>query len=95
MQLFEDRVGCGGPGEGLAGLVVGGDEVVDLADQILDRRERTSANRLVRDQAEETLDLIEPRAIASQLIVHSTRAWLIDRIPTEDLVNVGPHGASD
>ena len=37
--------------------------MVDLADQILDRRERTSANRLVRDQAEETLDLIEPRAI--------------------------------
>lgn len=40
MQLFEDRVRGGGPLAGLAVRVVGGDEVIDTLDELLDAGER-------------------------------------------------------
>ncbi len=63
MQLFEDRVGCGRPFEGLAVRVVGGDEVVDSLHELLDAGKRAAADRLVGDHGEEALDLIEPGAV--------------------------------
>ncbi len=47
MQLFEDRIGSGGPLEGLAARVVGRDEVVDALHELSDAGERAAANRLV------------------------------------------------
>lgn len=58
MQLFEDRICGGGPLERLAVRVVGGDEVIDALDKLLDAGEGSAANGLVGDQREESLDLV-------------------------------------
>ena len=58
MQLFEDRICGGGPLERLADRVVGGDEVIDARDELLDAGEGSAANGLVGDQREESLDLV-------------------------------------
>ncbi len=58
MQLFEDRICGGGPLERLAVRVVGGDEVIDALDELLDAGEGSAANGLVGDQREESLDLV-------------------------------------
>ena len=63
MQLLEDRIGGGGPLEGLAVGVVGADEVVDALHELLDAGERASAYGLVCDQREESLHLVQPRAV--------------------------------
>ena len=63
MQLFEDRICCGGPLEWPAVLVVGGDELVDALHELFDAGERASADGFVGDQRKESLDLIEPGAV--------------------------------
>src|SRR5678816_902593 len=63
IQLVEYGISRGSPGEGLAVGVVRGDEVIDLVDQVFDRRERAASDRLVGDQAEEAFDLVEPGAV--------------------------------
>jgi hypothetical protein len=63
LKLGEDRVGAGGPDEGSTGLVVVGDEGVDLGDQVAHRAERAAADRLGADVGEEALDQVEPRAV--------------------------------
>lgn len=63
MQLFEDRVRGGGLLEGLAVRVVGGDEVIATLDERLDAGERAASDGLVDDQREESLDLVERRAV--------------------------------
>lgn len=63
MKLFEDRVGGGGPLEGLAIGVVRGDEVIDALHELLDAGERAATDGLVGDQREEALDLIEPGVV--------------------------------
>ena len=60
LKLCKDGVGGSGPGEGLAILVVVSDEFIDARDQLLDRTERSAANRLVSDEPEEALDLVQP-----------------------------------
>jgi len=47
VQFFQDGVGGGGPSERFAAPVVTGDEVIDLADQILHACKRATSNRLV------------------------------------------------
>lgn len=37
--------------------------MIDLVDQVFDRRERAAANGLVGDEREESFDLVEPRAV--------------------------------
>ena len=63
MQLLEYGVGGRGRGEGLAIRVVRSDEVINLCDQVFNRRERAATDRFVGDEAEEAFDLIEPRAV--------------------------------
>lgn len=63
MKLFEFRIGSSSPNKGFAVLVVIGDAVIDLADDLLDRAVRTATNGLVCDRSEETLDEIEPRPV--------------------------------
>ena len=60
---MQDRIGSGSPGEGFAALVVSGDEVIDLADQVCHAGEGAAANCLVGDQSEEALDLVEPGTV--------------------------------
>jgi hypothetical protein len=66
-ELGEDRIGGGGPFEWLAILVVVGHEMVDAFYQLLDRGEGAAPEYLVGNQAEEALDLIEPRAVSSSV----------------------------
>ena len=63
MQLLENRIGSGGPSEGLAPGVVGSHELIDALHELLNAGERAAADRLVGDQREEALDLIEPGAV--------------------------------
>ena len=60
---MQDRIGSGSPGERFAALVVSGDEVIDLVDQVFHAGEGAAANRLVGDQSEEALDLVEPGTV--------------------------------
>ena len=60
MQLFKDRIGGGSPFEGLTVRVVRGDEVVDALDELFDTGKRAAPNRLVGDQREEALNLVQP-----------------------------------
>lgn len=62
-EFGEDRLCGGGPHEGLGMLVVLIDELADLALQIGDGVERPAADRLVGDQREPALDLVEPGAV--------------------------------
>ena len=64
MQLFKDRIGGGSSCEGLAVCVVRGDEVVDALHKLLDAGKRAPPNRLVGDQREEALNLVQPRAVS-------------------------------
>ena len=50
MELCEDRIGGGSPAEGFAVLVVMGDEVIDLADEFIDRAKRDATDSLVGNQ---------------------------------------------
>jgi hypothetical protein len=50
-DLGEDFVGWFGPDEGVCSLVPAGDEVPDLADEVADRREGSSADGLAFDDA--------------------------------------------
>ena len=50
----------GNPGEGLSGLVIGGNEGIDGLDEILDAGEGAAPNRLSGDDAKEDFDLVEP-----------------------------------
>ena len=63
MQLLEYGVGGRGRGEGLAIRVVRSDEVINLCDQVFNRRERAAPDRFVGDQSEEAFDLVEPGAV--------------------------------
>jgi hypothetical protein len=58
MQLFEDRISGGSPTKRLAVLVVVRHKVIDALHELLDTGERASANGLVRDLREESLDLV-------------------------------------
>jgi hypothetical protein len=49
--------------KGFAGLVVVGDEVIDLGHQVGHRAERAAPDRLGADVGEEALDQVEPRAV--------------------------------
>ena len=63
MQFFEDRI-CGGrPLERLAVRVVGGDELIDALDELLDAGEGSATNGLVGDQREESYDLVQAGAV--------------------------------
>lgn len=62
-ELGEYRLGRRGPLERLWMLVVVIDERVDLALEVGHRLERTAADRLVGDQGEPALDLIEPGTV--------------------------------
>lgn len=44
-------------------LVVPRDEVIDLAHQLFDAFERTTADRLVGNQSKEAFDLVEPGTV--------------------------------
>ena len=63
MQLLKDRTGGGGPLEGLAVGVVRSDEVGDALHKLFDTGEGSAPNGLVSDQREESLDLVQPRAV--------------------------------
>ena len=58
-ELGDDRIGGDGPHERPAVLVVVSDEVIDFRGQVIDRSERASADRLVGDDREESLNLVE------------------------------------
>ena len=73
MQLFKDRIGGGSPCEGLAVCVVRGDEVVDALHKLLDAGKRAPPNRLVGDQREEALNLVQPRAVSLNPAVAAAR----------------------
>ena len=63
MQLLKDRVGGGRPLERLRVGVVVGDELIDALHELLDAGERAAADGLVRDQSEESFDLVQPGAV--------------------------------
>lgn len=63
MQLCQNRISGGCPLEGLAALVVGSDEVVNALYELPDAGKRATSDRLVGDQGEESLDLIQPGAV--------------------------------
>ncbi len=44
------------------------DEVVDSGDQVFDAPETTSSNRLLGDEPEPTLDLIEPGGVGGSVV---------------------------
>lgn len=64
MQLLKDRISGSSPFERLAVGVVCGDEVINALHELFDAGERSSPNGFVGDQCEESLDLIEPRAVS-------------------------------
>lgn len=63
MELFEGGIGCGCPLEWLAVRVVCDDEVIDALNELLDAGEGAAADRLVGDQREEALYLVQPGAV--------------------------------
>jgi len=64
MQLHKDRIGGGGPLEGLTVRVVRRDEVVDALHELLDASERAAPDCLVGDQREEAFHLVQPGAVS-------------------------------
>lgn len=60
LNLAEDGVGGGGPGEGARVKVVVMDEGVDALDELFDGGEGAAANGLLSDAAKPAFDLIEP-----------------------------------
>ena len=62
-EFGEDGVGGRGPFERFGMLVVGVDEQVDLALQVVHRAEGAAADRLVGDQSEPALELVEPGTV--------------------------------
>ncbi len=90
MQLFDDRIGRSGPLERLAIRVVGGDEVIDALHELLDAGERTAADRLVGDQREEALNLIEPRAVGRNEVYAGKRKKTRREVFLEEMEQVVP-----
>jgi hypothetical protein len=60
MQLFEDRIGGGSPTKRLAIRVVMCHEVVNALHELFDAGEGATADGFVRNQCEESLNLVEP-----------------------------------
>jgi hypothetical protein len=58
----------------LAELVVLSHEVIDLAYQFIDAAEGAVPDRLLGDQAEEALDLVQPRAVCGNAVDVPARA---------------------
>jgi len=54
MQFFENRIGGGGPLEGLAVRVIDGHELVDPLHKLFDSGERTAPNGLMGNQRKHT-----------------------------------------
>ena len=63
MNFPKDGFSGGGPHEGSGLSIVVLDEAFDLFDQFFDAGERSAADRLLGDDAEPALDLIEPRGV--------------------------------
>jgi hypothetical protein len=63
MRFLQNGIGGGGPLEGLEVGVMRGYEVVDALHELFDAGEGSAPNGLVSDQREESLDLVEPRAL--------------------------------
>jgi len=106
MQLFEDRVGGGGPLEGLEVRVVRGYEVIDALHELSDAGEGAAADGLVGDPREESFNLVEPRAVGRDEV--HVPAWpsrqprldlrmVVGGVVVDDAVDVqlGGHGPVD
>jgi hypothetical protein len=73
LEFSEDRFGGGSPFERMRMLIPVGDEALDLAAQIGDRGEGAAADRALSDQAEPTLDLVQPGGIRGCVMQMKTR----------------------
>src|SRR5471032_2249807 len=82
MRFLKNGIRSRCPSKRLALLVVGVDEMIDAFNELLDARERATANGLVSDQCEETFHLIEPGAVGRREVHMPTRA---SRQPRLDL----------
>ena len=60
LNLAENRIGSGGPDKGALVFIVVGDILLDLFHQLSDVAKRAAANRLLGNQSEPALDLVEP-----------------------------------
>ena len=81
-DLFEDRVGRGGPGEWVTAVVVVVDEVLDLADELANALERAPTNGALGDDVEPDLHLVEPRGVGRGVMHMEARSR---RQPTSHL----------
>ena len=63
-DLGQDGIGCGGPDEGLGLSVVMTGEVIDFRGQVHDAPERASSDRLLGDDVEPDLHLVQPGSIS-------------------------------
>jgi hypothetical protein len=86
LEFGDDRIGGSGPHEQLAVLVVVGDEAIDFRGQILDRSERPATDRLVGDDREESLDLVEPGRIGRSKVQVQARTREQTRLDLRMLV---------
>ena len=60
LNLSENRIGRGGPEEGALVFIVVRHIALDLVHQFADVAKRAAANRLLGDEPEPALDLVEP-----------------------------------
>jgi len=64
LELFKDRVGGGGPDEGTAACIVVGYVLVNLLYQFAHTSEGSAPDRLLGDEREPALNLVEPARIS-------------------------------
>jgi len=60
LKLGEDRVSGGGPGKGASVEVMVGNVLVDLSHQFAHAAKRAAPDRVLGDEPEPALDLVEP-----------------------------------
>ena len=60
LKLVEDRVSCGGPGKGASVEVMVRNVLVDLSHQFAHAAKRAAPDRVLGDEPEPALDLVEP-----------------------------------
>ena len=68
LQFRENRIGSGGPDKRALVSVVVGDVVIDFVHQFTHAAERTAPDRLLGDEREPALDLIEPAGVGGSVV---------------------------
>jgi len=83
LDLFENRIGRGCPGERARLGVVGSDEVFDFGHEFFDAAERTAADGLLPKDVEPDFDLVEPGGVGRGEV------HLIPRVHGQPALNTG------